>query len=702
MITIERNATGFAILLDGLPLISHSCDAPFVYAGQGREQIEMYRGNFQIEDRLVERVALRDWELIGDDLDSGLIVRFRSAGYAVDCQLRKEAGHLVLRFQVPATSGTSTNPVTSETSTNPATSGASARADSIGSSANRWWFRLAALPAEHVYGGGEQFSHFDLSGRRFPLWASEQGVGRNKRTPITFQADVNDRCGGDYWWTFFPQPTMLSSRHYWLHADCTAYAAFDFRDPRYHELEFWDLPRQLTLASAPSMLELVSKLTELLGRQPELPDWVHDGVILGLQGGTAACEARLRRAQAQGVPVAGIWAQDWEGIRMTSFGQRLMWNWAWSPDRYPDLPASISRWRTEGIRFLGYSNPYVAADGPLFAEAAARGFLAKNASGQDYLVDFGEFDAGIPDFTNPAAYAWYKQALRRNMVDFGLAGWMADFGEYLPSDTVLHDGRPAMLAHNEWPAIWARLNHEMLVEAGMQHEILFFMRAGFTGSQRWCPLMWAGDQNTDWSEDDGLPSVIPAALSLAMCGHGLHHSDIGGYTSLYGMKRSKELLLRWTEFAAFTPVMRGHEGNRPKDNWQLDDDDETLAGLARMGRVYVALKPYRKAIVTECSRKGIPVMRPLFMHYESDAATWTIKDQYLLGRDLLVAPVVTEAATGRQVHLPDDRWVHFWTGAVYAGGDHLLAAPLGLPPVFWRADSAWSTVFKAAAAAAAL
>ena len=112
------------------------------------------------------------------------------------------------------------------------------------------------------------------------------------------------------------------------------------------------------------------------------------------------------------------------------------------------------------------------------------------------------------------------------------------------------------------------------------------MRAGSTGSQKYSTMMWAGDQNVDWSLDDGLASVVPAALSLAMTGHGLHHSDIGGYTTLFEMKRSKELLLRWCDFSAFTPMMRTHEGNRPGDNWQFDGDAETIAHFARMTTVF--------------------------------------------------------------------------------------------------------------------
>jgi len=661
----------------------------------------MYRGNFEIEDRIVTREGLSQWSSL--EITPDLIQRFQANRNPQDPRHFVSAKVYSEDFSAPL--GDCLGAVLFSTRDR------SIRVilgvfvqfnrlvieflpEDVNSRLNRFWFRFPARPDEKVYGGGEQFSHFNMRGRRFPLWTSEQGVGRNKKTPITFQADVQDRCGGDYWWTFFPQPTFVSSSRSYVHVDTPAYGAFDFRDPNFHELEFWLLPGRMYWFGGPSILETVQDLSGLLGRQAELPDWVHDGVTLGIQGGTEICDQKVRQAQAAGVPVNGIWAQDWEGIRMTSFGQRLMWNWQWDPKRYPKLPDSIKKWAAEGIRFMGYINPYVAVDTPLFNEAKSHGFLAKNEAGDDYLVDFGEFDAGIPDFTKPEAYQWYKSVIIREMLDLGLRGWMADFGEYLPQDTVVYDKTPGLLAHNPWPALWARINYEAVKEAGLSDEVVYFMRAGFTGSQKWCPMMWAGDQNVDWSEDDGLPSVIPAALSLAMSGHGLHHSDIGGYTTLYGMARTKELFLRWTEFAAFTPMMRTHEGNRPKDNWQFDSDPETLSGLGRMGQIFVALKEYRKAAVRENAQEGTPVMGPLFLHYEDDEAVWNLKDQYLLGRDLLCAPVIREGHTRRRVYLPRDRWVDLWTGQEVGVGELEVQAPMGYPPTFYRVESAWKKGFE--------
>jgi alpha-glucosidase len=149
-------------------------------------------------------------------------------------------------------------------------------------------------------------------------------------------------------------------------------------------------------------------------------------------------------------------------------------------------------------------------------------------------------------------------------------------------------------------------------------------------------------------------------------------------------------------------MMRSHEGNRPGDNWQFDSDVDTLDALARLGRLFVSLKPYREAVLAENARDGVAAMRPLFFHYEDDPASFRIKDQYLLGRDLLVAPVIEEGAVTRALHLPlgtADEWVHLWTGRRYRGGDYAVDAPLGKPPVFWRTGTGWERLFSSIAGA---
>ncbi len=552
---------------------------------------------------------------------------------------------------------------------------------------NRFWFRLHAEVDERVWGCGEQMSYLNLRGRVFPLWTSEPGVGRDKSTAITRQADETGHAGGDYFTTNYPQPTFLSSRLYAAHVETTAYCVFDFHADHFHELQVWALPERIAFHAAPELLGLVEQLSIAFGRPPRLPDWAMRGVIVGLKQG-ARSFALLDSYLDAGVEVSALWCEDWAGVRETSFGTRLFWDWVWNPARYPALPDGIADLRARGIRFLGYVNPYLCVDGTLFGEAEALGLLATDAEGATYRIDFGEFDCGVVDFTKAEACAWFaRRVMGENMLGIGLAGWMADFGEYLPVDARLANG-DAKLLHNAWPTIWARVNAEA---CSGTDDVLFFMRAGFTGVQRYNRLLWAGDQSVDFSRHDGLRTVITGALSSGLLGNPYHHSDIGGYTSLFGNVRTLELLQRWAEMAAFTPVMRTHEGNRPGENLQFHQSPEAMAHLARMVRVHTRLLPLFQELADEAVARGLPMQRPLFLHFPDDARAYDVEDSYLLGADLLVAPVHEAGAAEWTVYLPAGvDWIHLWSGIAHAGGqDVRVAAPVGEPPVFYRQGAAF-------------
>lgn len=414
----HQNNDSFTLHFQQRLILTHNKDNPCLWIGSGIADIDMFRGNFSIKDKLQEKIALTD--AIVSQSPDGWLIHF-SRGSDISATLNISAddqGRLLLELQN----------------------------DNLNH--NRIWLRLAAQPEDHIYGCGEQFSYFDLRGKPFPLWTSEQGVGRNKQTYVTWQADCKENAGGDYYWTFFPQPTFVSTQKYYCHVDNSCYMNFDFSAPEYHELALWEDKATLRFECADTYISLLEKLTALLGRQPELPDWIYDGVTLGIQGGTEVCQKKLDTMRNAGVKVNGIWAQDWSGIRITSFGKRVMWNWKWNSENYPQLDSRIKQWYQEGVQFLAYINPYVASDKDLCEEAAQHGYLAKDASGGDYLVEFGEFYGGVVDLTNPEAYAWFKEVIKKNMIELGCGGWMADFGEYLPTDTYLHNGVSAEIMHN--------------------------------------------------------------------------------------------------------------------------------------------------------------------------------------------------------------------------------------------------------------
>lgn len=661
---LEIKDDGFDLLLGDRVILRHRVDTPAFRIAKGYPTVTMVRGNFRHEDaptdeRVPRYVIPYPGKQIGlsDIADGNAIV-------VIDCVVEDDPHPAVVIVRT------------------------------LEDGFDRLQIDLVAEPDEHVWGGGEQMSYLALNGRRFPMWTSEPGVGREPGTLLTDTVSADGSfAGGDYWTTNYPEPTLLSSRGYLARMLGGSYSEMDFTDSKRHRLSAWHKSVVIELHSAATPAELVQDIPHPSWTKSALPEWAIGGAIVGLKDG-ANSFARLEKIIEAGAAVSGLWCEDWVGIRQTSFGRRLFWDWQWNAERYPDLPDRIAELKGRGIRFLGYVNPYLAVDGPQYAEAARLGYLAQKLdSDEPYAVDFGEFDAGVVDFTNDEAAAWFsEEIIGKHMLDFGLDGWMADFGEYLPVDLRLHDGDP-MEEHNRWPVHWAKVNADAVASRGRTGDALFFMRAGFTGVQQYCPLLWAGDQSVDFSRHDGIGTVITAALSAGLVGNTYSHSDVGGYTSLHGNVRTEELMFRWYELGAFTPVMRTHEGNRPDDNLQIDSTPELLAGFARWSRVHAALAPWVRHLCDEAIATGLPAQRALFLHYPNDRETFTIQDQYLYGAAMMVAPVIEEGAVTRDVYLPEGEWVHVWTGKRFGAGRHNINAPIGSPPVFWREGSEYASLF---------
>lgn len=660
MALLERHEGGFDLLLAGIPVLRHCAESLAISVASGDPQVTMVRGNFRLADTTVAAAPLT-------------------------CSNRENDGALVLA----SADGSAQVAVQLE--------GAALTLAALGGQ-NRVTLDFALAPDDILWGGGEQMSYLALNGRNFPLWTSEPGVGREPGTHLTDQASADGSfAGGDYWTTNYPEPTVLCSGGWALSLANAEYAEFDCTEAGRLRITVWSGEVSIDLFEG-TPADLTRQLGARFGQRPALPEWAIEGAVVGLKQGEASFE-RLEKLIDAGAAISGLWCEDWVGIRETSFGRRLFWDWQWNADRYPDLPARIASLKARGIRFLGYVNPYLAVDGPLYPEAAAKGFFARCLdSDEPYAVDFGEFHAGVVDFTNPAAAEWFaEEVIGKRMLDFGLDGWMADFGEYLPTDLRLHDGDP-MQEHNRWPVRWAEVNARAVASRGRTGDVLWFMRAGHTGVQAHCPLLWAGDQSVDFSRHDGIGTVITAALSSGLVGNAFSHSDVGGYTSLFGNVRSEELILRWYELGAFSPVMRTHEGNRPDDNLQIDSTPALIAGFIRWSRVHAALAPYVQHLVSEAQATGLPAQRALFLHYPDDRETFTIQDQYLYGSDVIVAPVIEAGAGMRKVYLPAGEWRHLWSGTDYAPGWHDIAAPIGEPPVFYKPSSAFAPLFAEIAA----
>jgi alpha-glucosidase len=574
---------------------------------------------------------------------------------------------------------------------------------------NRLYLTYASSPGERFFGFGTQYTYFDMKGRSVPILIREQGIGRGEQ-PITWAVDWKAGAGGDPYTSYASVPHYITSEARSLFLENYEYSTFDLREDDRAQIGVFSSKMGGQILAKDTPAELIEQYSEYSGRMRPLPEWIMSGAVVGLQGGTDRVLRILDELQSFDTSVAAIWLQDWVGQRKTSFGTQLWWNWELDRDHYPDWGSLRESLEERNIRLMTYINPFLCDDVAqkknhrrnLFEEAARNGYLVQNQRGEPYRITISSFSAVLVDLTNPEARIWIKDIIKEELIGNGSSGWMADFGEGLPYDAVLFSGADPKRYHDRYAEEWARVNREAIDEAGRGDDIVFFNRSGYTKSPRYSTLFWVGDQLVDWDEHDGIKSAVTGLLSSGLSGYSLEHSDIGGYTAidnpLLEYHRSKELLLRWIELGAFTTVFRTHEGNIPEINHQIYSDKETLRHFARFAKIYAAWKPYRMELVKEASETGLPVVRHPFIHYPNDPEVFGIDYQYMVGTELMVAPVLDPGADAVSVYLPAGKWIHLWTGerhgSAHSGVYETVPAPIGEPVVFYKEGSGRGTRFK--------
>ena len=572
----------------------------------------------------------------------------------------------------------------------------------VGEPYDRIYFTYASSPEERFFGFGTQFTYFDMKGRIVPILIREQGIGRGEQ-PVTWAVDWKAGAGGDPYTSYASVPHYITSEARSLFLENYEYSTFDLREKdRVQVCVFASRMRgQIPAGDTPE--GLIEQYTRYSGRMRRLPEWIMDGAVVGLQGGTDKVREILERLEALDAPVAAVWLQDWVGQRETSFGTQLWWNWELDRNHYPDWDSLGESLRRKNIRLMTYINPFVCDDvglkknhqRNLFREAAEGGYLVENRDGGPYRVRISSFSAGLVDLTNPGARTWIKDIIKGELIGNGASGWMADFGEGLPYDAVLFSGADPKTYHERYAEEWARVNREAIREAGREDDIVFFNRSGYIRSPLYSTLFWVGDQLVDWDEHDGIKSAVTGLLTSGLSGYSLEHSDIGGYTAidnpLLRYHRSRELLLRWIELGAFTAVFRTHEGNIPEVNYQIYSDEETLEHFVRFANIYAAWKPYRMELVKEASGTGLPVVRHPYIRYPDDPEVLNLRYQFMVGTEFMVAPVLDPGTDSMEVYLPTGGWVHLWTGDRYGSSDRgvyeTVSTPIGEPAVFYRQGS---------------
>ncbi|MDL2274179.1 hypothetical protein LJC34_06540 [Oscillospiraceae bacterium OttesenSCG-928-G22] len=550
-------------------------------------------------------------------------------------------------------------------------------------------FRFPATPGEPVFGAGAVHQSVDLRGKKISLYTGDRGSYGSISKPDVL-GDLLKK--GEIGVSSFTAPFFLSSDFSSVYFDFPGHIQFDFTNGTSHIAETSGVPEVIAL-TAPAAPDAYFKQLRKSGRTASLvpPSWCTEGLLVGISGGATQMLETIDRHKRAGVSISGLFVRDWSGIRGDS-GEVEFWDWIWNRDYYPHLDEVMQQLSSRGIRTLGYVNPHFCIEGQLFAEASHEGYLIKNKEGANYLSDMGGFIAGHLDLTNESAQKWFTHIIHDNMIALGFSGYFADRGGYLPSGCVLSSGDAPDEIHNKWAALWSKLNHDA-IKSCKKRDLFLFTAAGAAGAPTMSAL--ADGSGVDWTHGHGLLSVLNEMLSLGFSGIGVSHCDAGVYAHSIPERYLKEQLIRWSEFAAFAPVMQSHSlHNPPLDSIRSDD---VLFHLARMSKLHRMLAPYFSEVLRAYTLTGLPVLRHMRIAFPDHTGLRNDASQFMVGEELLVAPILRADETERNVTLPEGDWIHMLSGQAYASGAHTIDCPLGSPAAFYRKGGAFERVLGSVA-----
>ena len=346
--------------------------------------------------------------------------------------------------------------------------------------------------------------------------------------------------------------------------------------------------------------------------------------------------------------------------------------------------AMIRKLRARGIHPLAYLRPWISPG----SAPAKKGYVATHADGTPYYVTgSGGMRFGLVDFTKPAAVRWWQQQVK-DVLDLGFDGFMQDYGEQVLFDMHFADGTTGVTRHNDYLTLYAKATMQEVRRYERAHpkrHPWFFTRAGYTGLPGTTAYEFSnfpGDETTDWGRASGLASLTTDMLNRAVGGAYGYATDIGGYFDYTSPPTTKELFIRWAEWAALSPVFRLHGSGHSGTHTPWSYDAQTVRVYKQLSRLHLRARSLIARLWKRADRTGAPPTRPLWWQYPNDPNGWQQDQEWLLGTNLLVAPVVEEGATSREVYLPQGCWQLHGQGDDLAG-QNTITVDAGLATLPW-------------------
>jgi alpha-D-xyloside xylohydrolase len=579
------------------------------------------------DDRVGE-VEVRDdgISLISGDLEvrigSGapFSIEFFSAGRRLTGLGHKSLGHVRLGANAQVDQGPSSN----------------ARERAIGPSSVE--FSLAQLDlgiGELIYGLGERFGPLAKNGQSVDIWNADGGTSSE-------QAYKN-------------VPFYLSNRGYGVLVNDTGHVSFEVGSEAVERVQFsvagGDI--EFLVIAGPTPKAAIERYTELTGKPALVPAWSY-GLWLSTSFTTDYDEATVMSfidGMAERQLPLSVFHFDCFWMR------EFAWcDFEWDPRVFADPTGMLARLHEKDLRVCVWINPYIGQRSALFAEAAEAGYLLRTPGGEVWQWDLWQAGMALVDFTNPAATAWFKDKLRA-LIAQGVDCFKTDFGERIPLEVSYFDGSAPDRMHNWYTHLYNTAVLEVLNEERGEGDAVLFARSATAGGQQ-LPVHWGGDSTSTFAS---MAETLRGGLSLALSGFGFWSHDIGGFEGT----PDPAVFKRWTAFGLLSSHSRFHGSNSYRVPWAFDD--EAVEVTRSFTRLKLALMPYLFAAGLEAHETGVPVMRPMQLEFADDPAVDYLDRQYMLGRDLLVAPVFS-ADGNVDFYLPSGTWTNWFTGERVDGG----------------------------------
>ena len=485
-------------------------------------------------------------------------------------------------------------------------------------------------PGERIYGCGESFTSLNKVGQKVHLY-------------------VTDPQGPETDGMYKPVPFYFSNRGYGVFMHTSAPVTCDFGasyigaqrlfmgDEQMDFFIFFGEPK-----------DILDAYTDVTGKSPMLPLWTFGTWMSRItyfsqqEGLEIARELRSHNIPADVIHFDTGW-----------FGVDWQCDYQFAKDRFPDPVAMLKRMRKDGFHVCLWQLPYFTPKNRYFNELVEGGMHVKNAMGGMPYED------AVLDLSNPKTVKWYQDKIG-GLIDQGVAAIKCDFGEAAPFNGLYASGKTGFYEHNLYP-----LRYNMaLWNAVKEHsgEGVIWARSAWAGSQRY-PLHWGGDAATN---DIGMLGDLRGGLSFGLSGFSFWSHDMGGFVTA----SPEDIYRRWLPFGFLSSHTRAH-GAPPTEPWLIS---ESFTNAFRdCAEMKYQLMPYVYAQAKDCSNRGLPMVRALFVEFPDDPGAWYVEDEYMFGAQILVAPLM-ESGNKRMCYLPKGKWVDYQTRKVYDGGYHEIEA----------------------------